>query len=418
MRSAWPVCKIEEKGRSARFLAVAVFVAIYGAAAAQTYSSASHSNSASGQFQSLAVQANAARDAQQLDKAAALYHQALAVNPRWTEGWWSLATIDYDANRYAEGAIAFHKVVALDPRDGTARAMLGLCEFELGQDANALRDIEASKSLGIAEDEQLRQVVLYHEGVLLQRLGRFEAAQAALASLCLSGVQSQELIQTFGMVALRMRDRKTLAAGSAAAEVVERIGAGACLAGQKNYDAARKEYESVVASNPHFPYVHYAYGRFLLDARDSQGAIREFKLQTEETPNDILSWLRIASVEYKVNSAAGIPYATEAVRRGPNIPLAHYLLGLLLLDTGDYQKALPQLEIARKAFPQDGKIYLSLAVAYAHVGRPQDSARARAEFLRLRQSAGSEQQNTNPDQSTYGVPEIEMMNSAGVEGRP
>lgn len=70
----------------------------------------------------------------------------------------------------------------------------------------------------------------------------------------------------------------------------------------------------------------------------------------------------------------------------PQLPLGHYLLGLLLLDTGAYDRAVPELETARKAFPNEGRIDLSLATAYAHVGRTQDAARARSEFARKKQA--------------------------------
>src|SRR6478672_9441333 len=253
--------------------------------------------------QSLIVEANAARDAQQLDRAVPLYRRALALQPRWTEGWWSLGTIYYDADNYADAANAFRKVVALDYRQGTARAMLGLCEFELGQEVEALRDIEASKSLGVIEDAQLRQVVLYHEGLLLQRASRFEAAQKALSSLCLSGTKGDEVTRTFGMVVLRMPDKKPPATGSEDAEVVDHLGRGACLSGQKNYEAARQEYAFVVENYPEHRYVHYAYGRFLLDARDGTGAISEFQEESKADPNSVLARLQIAAAEYKVNSA-------------------------------------------------------------------------------------------------------------------
>src|SRR6516162_10246776 len=107
-------------------------------------------------FQAISKKADEARDAGQLEEAEKLYRQALTLNPKWTEGWWSLGTLYYDADRYAEAQLAFEKVVALDPKQGTARAMLGLSEFELGQPESALKNIEASKTLGVLEDQQLR----------------------------------------------------------------------------------------------------------------------------------------------------------------------------------------------------------------------------------------------------------------------
>ncbi|MGA9587707.1 MAG: tetratricopeptide repeat protein [Terracidiphilus sp.] len=337
-------------------------------------------------FDALARKAGEARDAGQLDEAVNAYRRALAINPKWAEGWWSLGTLYYDGDRYAEAQLAFKRVVALDPKQGTARAMLGLSEFELGQPELALKDIEASKTLGVLEDKQLRDVVTYHDGVLLQRAGQFEAAKAALSSLCLSGMRSSELAGTFGMVALRMRDAAPPDPSSEAGGVVQHVGRGACLGGAKEYEAAKTEFDRVIASAPHFPLVHYAYGCELVDARDISGAIREFEAEIAEQPKSVLPRLHIAVAEYKVDSAAGLKFAEEAVQLEPNLPLGHYLLGLLLLDTGAYERAVPELEIAQKAFPQEGRIDLSLATAYAHVGRTQDAARARAEFARKKQA--------------------------------
>ena len=368
--------------------------------------------------QSLIAEANAARDAQQLDRAILLYRQALALQPRWTEGWWSLGTIYYDADNYADAANAFREVVALDSRQGTARAMLGLCEFELGQEAEALRDIEASKSLGVIEDAQLRQVVLYHEGLLLQRASRFEAAQKALSSLCLSGIKGDEVQRTFGMVVLRMPDKKPPAPGSEDAEVVEHLGRGACLSGQKNYEAAHQEYAFVIKNFPQHRYVHLAYGRFLLDARDREGAIEEFQQEIKADPDSVLARLQIAAAEYKVNSAAGLSYAKEAIRLAPDQPFAHYLLGLLLLDSGDYQAAIPQLEIAQRAFPKETKVYWSLGVAYSHVGRAQDAARARANFARLNQAAAEETGEMKSGEGAGTGSQIEMTDKLDGSSRP
>jgi cytochrome c-type biogenesis protein CcmH/NrfG len=77
-------------------------------------------------FAALAAKANAARDAERLDEALVLYRKALALRPRWPEGWWSLGTIEYDQNAYTEAVRAFQKVVALSPKNGTAYVMLGL----------------------------------------------------------------------------------------------------------------------------------------------------------------------------------------------------------------------------------------------------------------------------------------------------
>jgi tetratricopeptide (TPR) repeat protein len=341
-------------------------------------------------FATLSSQANAARDADRLDEALTLYKKALVLRPSWAEGWWSVGTIQYDRNAYPDAARAFRRLLTLRPKDGTAHAFLGLCEFELGHDDAAFQHIEQSRRIGLAGDSQFQHVVLFHEGILLQRAGKFERAQEDLQQLCLQGVESREIQSTLGLVLLRRKDSHppTAEEGRIAIEV----GRAACLAGQKKYEDGRQMLDALVQQHPNFPNIHYAYGMFLLDAHDQPAALNEFKQEIENNPTNVPARLRIAAALYKTDSAAGVPYAQQAVKLAPEVPLGHYLLGLLLLDTNAHQQAIPELESARKAFPRDAKLHFALGTAYAQAGRPQDAARERTTFERL-------QKEKTPDSS-------------------
>lgn len=302
------------------------------------------------------------------------------------DGWWSLGTIEYDQNNYADAARAFGKVKALDAKAGTARVMLGLCEFQLGQDASALEDIEAGKSLGITNDPQLWQVMIYHEGVLQRRAAKFETAQQTIDRLCARDIVDPDVIQQLGLTVLRVPGKDVLPQGSLGAEIVAAVGHAECMGAQKKFDEARQEYSEIVQRYPQYPNIHYAYGRFLIDLNDTSGAIAQFKQEIRNQPDHVFARLQIASVEYRIDSKDGLPYAQQAVKLNPKLPLGHYLLGLLLLDTGDYKQAIPELEIAEKGFPDEPQVYFALGNAYARAGRPQDAARARAKFLSLNQT--------------------------------
>lgn len=355
------------------------------------------------QFDSLSRRALEALDADRLQDAIPLLRKALLLNPRWAEGWWSLGTAYYDQERYAEAELAFQRVVAIDPKHGTAHALLGLCQFELGDDKAALLNIEMAKDLGTDLDPQLRTVVFFHEGILLQRAGRFVAAEMPFASLCLGGTDSVDVVRAFGMAALRMTGRQFPPPGSVAAIVAEQVGRSACSAAHKDFDDARQRLASVTAAYPHFPYVHYAFGRVLIDAGDIPGAVAEFKREIEEGHDRVLPMLQIAACEYKVDSAAGLPYAEQAVALAPQLPFAHYLLGLLLENTGAEARAVPELEIARRAFPHDRKVLWSLASAYARTGRAQEAAKARAAMVRLERDAASHPENLAGDSANSPI---------------
>jgi tetratricopeptide (TPR) repeat protein len=336
-------------------------------------------------FDSVAKRASAARDADQLDQAVALFKKALGMRPNWAEGWWSLGTLEYDRNNYKQAAVAFRRLLPLAPKDGTAYAMLGLCEYELGEDTAALKHIDQAMQLGISTNPQLREVVLYHHGLLLMRAGKYQAAQTPLGALCQNSVPSPDVVRALGLATFRIPPGEAPPDGSPGAEVVLRAGHAECISVQKKYDEAKQEYSALVAQYPDYPKIHYVYGKFLLEASDVPGAVTEFKQEIKNNPADINSRLEIAAAEYKINSAAGIPYAEEAVKLGPGLAFAHYLLGLLYLDVDEYLKAIPELEAAEKAFPKDAKVYFALGSAYSRAGRKPEAEKARAMFQKLSQ---------------------------------
>src|SRR5215471_18791082 len=94
----------------------------------------------------IAAQAEAARDADRVEEAIPLYRKALAARPAWAEGWWSLGTLLYERDAYAEAAAAFAKTTGLNPKAANAWVMLGLCEAKLGDKA-ALEHIERGRAM-------------------------------------------------------------------------------------------------------------------------------------------------------------------------------------------------------------------------------------------------------------------------------
>jgi len=348
----------------------------------------------SADFATLSKQAEAARNADHLDDAVGLYKRALALNPKWAAGWFSLGTLEYDRNNYSAAARAFRAVLPLAPEDGSAHAFLGLCEYELGDYDDALKHIEEASALGIAKNPQFRQVVLYHEGLLNLRKSRFEAAREALGQLCRENTNNPDTLLAMGMVALRIPGVPTYEQGSAELQVVPRVGHAACLAAAQKYDEARPEFAALVNEHPDYPNMHYACGRFLAEINEIPAALEQFKLEIKNNPKDLNSRLEIAATEYKVDSAAGLPYAGEVVRLAPQVAFGHYLLGLLYLDTGEAAKALPELELAAKAFPKDARVFFALSTGYSRTGNKQKAAQALATFEKLNQQPATNSKAT------------------------
>lgn len=341
-------------------------------AAAQTDSS----------FAALAARAAEARDADRLDEAIGLYRKALALQPDWGEGWWSLGTLLYDRDAYAQAAGALQNAVRLSPGHGVAFVMLGLAEARLGRAQAALEHIEQGRKLGIGDDAGLRRVMLYTEGTLRLEAGQFGKAQEALDLLAREAGGEEELIVALGLSVLGIRPSDLPPGDNQTREMVRRAGRAESAAARQTPEAPG-EYERFAADYSKIHNVQFAYGRFLLANHRDDQAVQAFRREISNSPQHLLARLGIAGIEVSRDPAAGLPYAEQAVQLAPGLAEAHYLLGALLLNTGAAEKAIPELETAQRLSPAEAKIYFQLGRAYANANRREDAARARAEFLRL-----------------------------------
>lgn len=355
--------------------------------------------------QSVREQADAARDANQLDQAQSLYRQALVDRPTWAEGWWSLGTILYDKDQFAPAARAFTKLLALDPKNGTAHLMLGLCRYQLGSYAASWRNIHAAEDLGIRKDDSLLHVLEYHKAMLLLRQRKFEDAVEPLKQLVESGVRSDDLDLALGMSALLMQPQALNAVPADKKKVIAGVGKAEELSISKKSEDAQSSYEDLGKRFPDYPSLHYAFGRFLLSRDEPDQAVKEFEQEIRNDPRHIRARMQIAAARYRNDSAAGIPFARQVVELQPKYPFAHYLLGLLYLDTNDVTKALPELETAARMVPAEAQFQFALGNAYAKAGRKEDAARARAVFARLsHKNAVAEGTRSEAD----GKPELKL----------
>ena len=366
-------------------------------------------------FDQVAAEAERSRSTNRIEEAIELYRKALSLRPRWDEGWFNLGTLLYDRDAYAEASQAFKQATALNPKVGTAWVMLGLSEFKLGRYDDALKHIQQGRRLGTSAEPQFRQVMLYHEGLLLLGKGEFRQAQETLGLLSREGVENEDLTTALGLSVLNIRFSDSLAGDSARRELVRRAGWAEHLAAQKKFDEALREYERLATDFPKVQNVQYAYGRFLLASHYDEKAVAAFQREIENTPDHLLARLWIADTKFKLKDyAGGLPYAEQAVKLHPHFPLGHYLLGVALFETGETGRAIRELETARAAMPNEPRVHYTLGRAYARAGRKEDAARARATFERLNKLAKDEKRSVEAANDSGAAPE----NSPGTLSPP
>lgn len=372
-----------------------------------------------GDFDQVAALAEQARSANRIEEAIELYRKGLSLRPRWAEGWWYIGAILYERDAFADAAVALSKATALSPKAGTAWVMLGLCEFKLGRFNDALTHIRQGRKLGASADPQFRQVMIYHEGVLLIGKGEFEQAQETLGQLSRDGVENEDVINALGLSVLRTRFSDLLAGDSTLRQLVRRAGLAETMAAQKKFDAALGEYERLAADFPAKPNVQYALGRYLLTSHDENRAIVAFQREIENNPTHLPAHLYLASAKLNLKDfAGGIPYAEKAVKLDSRSALGHYFLGTLLIETGQTARAIAELKTAGRLRPNEAKIYFALGRAYARADRQKEAAAARAIFTRLTEKAEADGSGAGAQLTQPAQPNRPQATAKGVKGRP
>ena len=333
-------------------------------------------------FDETARQAAEARDSGKLEEAIGLYRKAVARKADWAEGWWYLGTLLYDLDRYAEGADALKKLVKLEPEGGAGLALLGLCQFQVGEYQEALLHLEGGRKKGLGGNQQLSYVSRYHSAILFNKFAQFEAAFQILNGLAMENPDSTRITEGLGISALRLpylpaelpEDKKVpvMMAGRAMAQHI----------GHK-FEESVKEFQALLDQFGTLPNVHYAYGVVLLhDQPDA--ALEEFKKELEISPSHVEARLQMA-FEYikRGEHATGLVFAKEAVDLDPQSFVARNALGRTLLDTGDVPGAIRELETGVKLAPDSPEMQFALVRAYMKAGRKDDAQKARTEFLKL-----------------------------------
>lgn len=333
-------------------------------------------------FEQLTQRAAEARQAEKLDDAIRLYQQAVRQKPNWLEGWWSLGTIFYQLDRYGEGRDAFKRLVVLEPKGGVGWAFLGLCEFQLKDYANALSHLLRGRDLGLGKDSEIAAVAFYHTGILLNRVEQFELAFAVLSQAAKLQRESRAMFEAMGLTLLRLAYLPNETPPSKREVVLKAGRAGYYMAAEQRAQAAQ-EFNELLAVFPNEPNVNYAHGIFLMRDTPDEG-LNAFEKELQLSPQHVFAMLQIA-FEYikRKDFNAGLPYAEKSVQLEPNLFASHNALGRILLELGQTERAIKELEISVKQAPDSPETHFALSRAYAKAGRKAEADRARTEFTRL-----------------------------------
>jgi len=323
-----------------------------------------------------------AQAAGHLEEAEGHYRAGLKLRPDWVSGRLALGTLLYNRDQVAEALSHFAQVVRATPRDGFPRALLGLSLARLGQHQQALAELRQAEALGISNTE-IRRAARLERALLLNRLGNPDAAFEALGVLAKEGDDGPAVIEAFGLSLLRLPLLPDEVPAERRAPVLLAGRGGYHMARGRRTAVGRMALEELTFRYPNEPNAHYALGTYLAPD-EPEAAMKAYRRELARDPQHVPALARSALIEIQRGDYdAALPLALRAVEADPNVPAARLALGQTYLESGQVERALEELETARRMAPENPMVQFLLSRAYQRAGRAEDARVARAEFKRL-----------------------------------
>jgi tetratricopeptide (TPR) repeat protein len=243
---------------------------------------------------------------------------------------------------YGTASRALRPVVARDPNDNIARAMLGMSLF-------ATNDFtEAAQIFSSLGDSALdRPELAYTWAASLVKLNRYAEARSLLEKLEARQLSPETLIlvaQTWSQM------------GDYARTVA----------------ACRK----AVQQDPKHLRAHYIAALALIRQDRPGEAAAELRQELQLNPDDVEAEYHLAFVLLQQSQTdEAIRLLRSVLARNPEHAEANYELGKQLLSNGDPQEAIGYLETAAKLKPGFEPVHYQLQAAYRSAGRKEDADR-------------------------------------------
>jgi tetratricopeptide (TPR) repeat protein len=283
-----------------------------------------------------------------------------------------------------EAAIGYYRrAMAIDSDVQGLQMNLGLALFKAAQFPDAIKSF-SSEIEKHPDDPRLTILLgMAHYGMkdylvavpYLQRATERDpenlTLRTTLAQSCLWSKQYKCVVNAQEQI-------RALDAGSARADML----AGEAFDRMQQGAAALKELNAAVQANPKEPNVHFGLGYLLWAQSKWEDAAKEFDLELQNDPQHMKARVYLADSRLRLNEfAKALPVLEKLDTSEESEPLVHLDLGIAYANTGRYEDAVRELQIAVESDPANAESHLQLAKAYQSIGRTDE---ANAEFDRAK----------------------------------
>lgn len=337
-------------------------------------------------FEKLAQKAADARQTNHLPEAVQYYRRAVQIRPSWAEGWWSLGSIYYDEDLYAEARDAFERSLVNSKTPTPAYAFLGLCEYEMRDYASARAHLKEWLAAGAPGNAQVSDVAHFHWAELLTQDGRFFEALLQLHREVTAHGPTPSLVEAMGLAWMQMKSVPEDYSPEKR-EMVWLAGSGATWFSAGRQDRALEYLDRLDKRYGDQPNVHFLRGFVFESNKDVDGAIREYSQEASITPGAVAPMIQLALLYSEAgDQEKALEAARKAVALGPDNARTHFALGRVLAAGQNWSESAAELEKAKGLSPNTAKIHFQLANVYRKLGRQQEAEHEETVFETLDKS--------------------------------
>ncbi len=346
--------------------------------------SALQAQAVSPEVQALYAKAQAAQARDDTKSAIADYRAILKQAPDLGAAYNNLGRLLFNGGRYRECVEVLSKGLAVAPEMYSAQVMLGASYVALGEYGNALGPLQSGVR-AIPEDRFARISLVRAE----MGVSHPEEALADLTKLVTTDAKDQEAWYLLGKLHLQLSQRafaevQTLDPDTMLSHILE----GEIMESMQNTPGAVTAYKQAMtkAGNDTGPLQHLADLYFntgdWAQAREQYAA-----LLAREPGNCAAHWKLAASLdELAEPPESGLKEIDMALGQCPSLAQAHAERARLLLRLDRPKEALPDLDAAQKAAPDEPSVQQLLARTYKVLGDPARSDAANQRYLELEQT--------------------------------
>lgn len=333
----------------------------------------------------------------QYDRSIAQFRMAIELNPRDERAHLELADVLTEAERFTEAERVLREAINALPTSGQAHWKAGRVFQSLHKDLEAVQAFERAAAFKPLAGASRLYVIL---GRMYLSASDLERSRAAFERSIDIDPNSPEAHRQLGDVYRKLGRHDPALLEFLVAGIIDPqdaasyVGAGQTFLETRQYAEAVGAFKRAVALKPSDKEARYGLATALMRSGEAESGTRELevyrRLQAESLAAERRAYeINQLKIEAALGSEAGdvakaVTLWQQVVQSEPNVATNHVKLGLALSRAGRHEAAI---DAFRSALTHDADpvVHRYIADEQATLGRPEESARERATYVRLKQ---------------------------------